>query len=193
MRFFKPGFAVGASFSLALLILASAVSPCLADVLHFHSGKIMRGKVNRVTGDIIEFTEGDVFGNKEHVKRLLLSNRRDMVQTRDKEKLYGEIIYVDKFKIDLQTATGLKKINRLRVTNVVMGTPMEQPGESAWNRSPIQPIMPEAMSPAPTTNPYSAPGMYPPAGSDVSMPMSSMGNPGNDMDEDEDAIPAVDN
>jgi len=190
MRFFKPGFAVGFSFSLALLILASVVSPCLADVLHFHSGKVMRGKVNRVTGDIIEFTEGDVFGNKEHVKRLLLSNRKDMVQTRDKEKLYGEILYVDKFKIDLQTATGLKKINRLRVTNVVMGTPMEQPGASALNGMPIQPNMPNAMT-MDNTAPY--PAVSPSAGPDMGMYSAPPSNQSSDMGEDEDAIPAVDN
>lgn len=176
MRFSRATVALGIRLSLGVILLTAFTGNSLADVLHFHSGKILRGKVSRVTGEIIEFTEGDSFGSKQNVKRLTLSNRCDIVETRKGEKYFGEIVYIDKFKIDMQTGTGMVKINRLRVSNVIMGTPMEQPTESTLNRIPLQ-----------STGTPPAAGNYPLPGSEESNnpPMAVPG-------EDEDAIPAVD-
>jgi hypothetical protein len=107
----------------ALIIPATA----FADVLHFYDGQLLRGDVKRVTGDIIEFKQQGMFGSRENIARLRLSNRHDIVETLTGTRHYGEIFYVDKFKIELKAASGMVHINRLKVKNIVMGTPMQQP------------------------------------------------------------------
>lgn len=194
---FSPRSLVVAGFlgALAITLTHGASNICRADVLHFHSGKVMQGKLSRVTGDLIEFAEGGGFGNLQVVRRLTLSNRRDVVETRKNERYFGEIIYVDKFKVDMQTPTGMVKINRLLVKNVVMGTPMEQPGSPDLKRIPVNPTAPGGMNEnsgmAPTDN--HAVVSYPPVSSatedDADNSASfAKSQPG----EDEDAIPAVD-
>jgi hypothetical protein len=100
---------------------------CLADVLNFHNGKVVHGKLERLTGDIIEFKEAGPFGNRMHVARLKLTNRHDIVAVHGFKRYFGEILYLDRFKLELKTATGLVSLNRLKLSNIILGSPAEQP------------------------------------------------------------------
>ena len=106
-------------------LLAGICVPASADVLHFYNGKTLQGKVSRVTGDIIEF-KPDWF-NSQFIERITLTNRRDIVETRTGKKYFGEIIYIDKFQVELQTAAGRTKLNRLLVKSIVVGSPLQAP------------------------------------------------------------------
>ncbi len=97
-----------------------------ADMIHYVNGKIVKGKLDRVTGDIIEFRETNRFGSAIQVHRIELTNRHDVVMTK-KCNYFGEIVYLDRFKLDLRTATGLVNLNRLKIKNVVLGSPNDQP------------------------------------------------------------------
>src|SRR5438045_3759690 len=103
MRFSRSLVTVSLLGALAITLMQGICNSSRADMLHFYSGKVMQGKLSRVTGDLIEFIEGNGFGDQQVVRRLTLSNRHDVVETRRNEKYFGEIIYVDKFKVDIQT------------------------------------------------------------------------------------------
>lgn len=193
MRFTKSIVATSLLGAFALTLIQGLCAISLADVLHFHNGKLMRGKVGRVTGDLIEFTEGNSFGSQEIIRRLHLSNRHDIVETRRNERFFGEIVYIDKFKVDIQTAAGMVKVNRLLVKNVVMGTPMEQPGTPGLNRIPVNPVMPGSMSENSSMTPRSNQPVvtYPADSSNEDYSQDNTGISKAQAGEDEDAIPAV--
>jgi hypothetical protein len=114
------------AFLTSLLCLGTLLGPALyngacADIIHMYNGKVIHTKIKRVTGEIIEYT-GALTGRSD-VKRIELTSRRDVVETRNGRKYFGEIIYIDKFKVEMQTPTGRTKINRLLVINIVLGTP----------------------------------------------------------------------
>ena len=110
------------SFSLLSLMLLGASQPGWADILHFHNGKVLRGDVHRVTGDLIHFKGG--FGENTSIPRLHLTNRQDVLEMRfGGKKLFGEVVYIDKFQIELKTPTGIRTVNRMLVKNLVFGTP----------------------------------------------------------------------
>lgn len=117
-------FQAGASALLCLALLAGSVPASLADVLHFHNGKVVRSKLHRVTGELVEFKG---LGEKGTVSRLNLTNRRDVVELLGGEKLFGEILHVDKFRLEIMTPAGRRLLHRWKVKNVVMGTPAQQP------------------------------------------------------------------
>src|SRR5689334_22531625 len=80
---------------LGLLLTANSLS--LADIIHFYNGKSTRGKVFNVTGDIIEFRPS--FSRLQTFQRLTLANRYDIVEMRNFQKFFGEVIYADGFSI----------------------------------------------------------------------------------------------
>lgn len=136
----KETLTTGLKAGLIALVLMSLTLPGFADVMHFENGKVVQGKLYRVTGDIIEFRENNGFGNKMQIHRIELTNRRDIVETWGEKRFFGEIVYLDKFKLDLKTQTGMVKLNRLKITNVVVGTPAEQP----VSRTDVMPLAPQA-------------------------------------------------
>jgi hypothetical protein len=181
-KFPKPPQALGLKLGLALALLTVCAPQSWADVMHFMNGKLVQGKLDRVTGDIIEFREKSSLGNKMNVHRIQLTNRHDVVETSRKKRYFGEIVYVDKFKLDLKTASGLVKLNRLKIRNVVIGSPADQPVSNL-----------EVMPLAPQNNPPEMSGT--PAAS-YSNPLMREGQapgawPNRDAWEDQDAIPAV--
>jgi hypothetical protein len=113
--------------SLIVSVLAILPVPCLADVMNFQNGKIVQGKLERLTGDIIEFKETRPFGGNMHVNRIQLTNRHDIVAVHGLKRYFGEIIYLDRFKLELKTATGLVNLSRLSLTDIIMGSPAEEP------------------------------------------------------------------
>jgi hypothetical protein len=131
MRALKPTLFFSLMLGLLLgSIPAQTLLPAWADVVHFSDGQVVRGKLNRVTGDLIDFKRrGEFFllSNQEIIQRIRLTNRHDIVELRNSQKYFGEIVYVDKFKIELKTATGNLKINRLKVTNIILGSPSNTP------------------------------------------------------------------
>ena len=114
------------ALSLAVLMSHGGLA-AWADVLHFYQGAHQRGKIYRVTGELIEFKPEDARGDVSVIRRIRLSDRRDVVEMRDGQKHFGEILYADRFKIDLQTAQGNRKLSRWRVKNLVMGSPSQNP------------------------------------------------------------------
>lgn len=117
----------------ALMIIGAYISlltpASWGDVLHFRDGQVLRGSVERVTGDLVEFRRQGKFSffrNHEVIQRLRLSNRHDVVETRDKKKYFGEVVYVDSFNLELRTAEGGINIARLNIRDVVLGAPVEE-------------------------------------------------------------------
>ncbi len=117
----------GLALALGMLYLLTTPATCLADVLHFQNGKVMRGKLNYATGELLEFHSGGLLGNTQSIPRLHLSNRHDMIKTLARQTYYGEIIYIDSFQVDIKTSSGMLRLNRWKIAEIVMGTPMEQP------------------------------------------------------------------
>lgn len=191
MRFTNVSRTTGMKWALCLMAALMIPGIAFADVLHFYDGKLMRGKLKRVTGDIIEFKQDDIFGSTENLPRLRLSNRHDIIETLTGHKYYGEIFYVDKFKIELKASTGMVHVNRLRVKNIVMGTPMQQPDlpntPGAFSTQPLGPTSYNSQ--------YATPS-YANTQAAVSVPAESsapqLRGAAPDSDEDTDAIPAVD-
>lgn len=168
------GMAIGFKMAMVGGLLALLPASGFADVAHFLSGKSVEGKLYRVTGDFIEFKEGNNYGSKINIHRIQLTNRHDIVEVKSKKCYFGEIVYVDRFKLDLMTATGLVSINRLKISNVVIGSPAQQP----------------------VSNTEAMPGFVAPADDKplVHLPVGNAPMPNNadGTDEDMDAIPAVD-
>jgi hypothetical protein len=113
--------------SLIVSVLALLPVPCLADILHFQNGKIVQGKLERLTGDIIDFKEAGPISGDMRIHRIQLTNRHDIVTVHGLKRYFGEILYLDRFKLELKTATGLISLNRLKLTNIIMGSPAEEP------------------------------------------------------------------
>lgn len=116
-RTFKTAFGLG----LCLSLLTGSLIAADADVIHMHNGKVVRGKIHRVTGDIIEF-KPDLW-NKQNIQRLTMTNRRDVIELIDNSKYFGEILYIDAFRVEVITAIGKVKLNRFLVKNIVLGSP----------------------------------------------------------------------
>src|ERR1700744_4968817 len=110
------------------LLLSSLVpfNQAQADVIHLATGQTVRGKVGRVTGDIIGFQRDtghfSFFTPEESIQRLRLTNRHDVVETRNQETVYGEILYVDRFRVELRTSSGTASIPRINIKNIVLGS-----------------------------------------------------------------------
>ncbi len=178
----KPHQVPGLTLALALVLLTASVPQSWADVMHFMNGKLVQGRLDRVTGDLIEFRENSNFGSKMNIHRIQLTNRHDVVEVSRKKRYFGEIVYLDKFKLDLKTATGLVQLNRLRIRNVVIGSPADQPVSSL----DVMPLAPQNS----TSGMGGAPALH-------SAPLTGNGQttPGawtnRDAWEDQDAIPAV--
>lgn len=132
---------------IALLSMTALPLVSSADVIHLHEGKTVRCTIKRITGDIIEFNQGR-FATQESIQRIRLTNRHDIVETRDNKKFFGEVVYIDKFKIELSTPTGRKRINRLLVRNLVLGTPAELPVSHNAKPAPSSAIQPAVSEPA---------------------------------------------
>ncbi len=160
-------------------LLALLTSTAWADVVHLHNGKVLRGKLSRATGDILEFKTDWL--NRQNIQRLTLTNRRDVIELNSGQKHFGEIIYVDKFQIDMKTATGLVKIPRYKIHNIVLGTPLQQPMndfmESVGQQASSQNAVPKSRM---QDIPVSLPGGMP------TQPNQRL----NLTEEDMDAIPA---
>lgn len=117
----------GLIVSLGIMAMLTIPARVFADVLHFHDGTILRGKLEDAAGDILDFHSGGVFGSTQTIPRLHISNRNDLVETIGHHTYYGEIVYVDSFQVDLKTTSGILKINRWKIRDIVIGTPMQQP------------------------------------------------------------------
>ena len=164
----------------------------LADIVHFANGNKVRGKLDRVTGDIIEFRRSNhFFGDLDYCKRIQLTDRHDVVETTDGKRYFGEIIYLDGFILEIQTTTGAVRLKRMELSSVVMGSP---------SQSPNVPKM-KTVSPQEAGLPPEPPGeIEQPAVRTI--PMTTISNSGNrrystrkpkaSTVDDEDAIPAVD-
>jgi hypothetical protein len=195
MQAFK--FPLGQSVGLALMTALSMGfwAASLADMVHFANGNNVRGKLDRMTGDIIEFRRSTkhLFGNLDYCKRIQLTDRHDVVETRSGQKFFGEIIYVDGFMLEIQTASGAVRINRLTISNVVLGSPLQPPKGPAMNQvSPQQGALPPE---PPTTLGMDEPTVrmnstttYNRSTQAALSQQATLPSPG----EDDDAIPAVD-
>ena len=186
MQVFKSplGRSVALGFSLALCM--GFWSAGLADVVHFANGLSVRGKLDRVTGDIIEFRRSHhFFGNLDYFKRIQLTDRHDVVETREGNRYFGEIIYVDGLKVEVQTATGAVRINRMKITNVVLGSPLKPFEAPNMKQIPVGQDSPEQ----PAVEQPEVRGAY--ATTNISQTKAIQ--PGSPLpSEDEDVIPAVD-
>lgn len=191
MKLFKSRlgqlFGLGLGLAVCSGFYGGFYSLSLADVVHFANGNSVRGKLDRVTGDIIEFRRSKHFyGNLDYFKRIQVTDRHDVVETHDGQKYFGEIIYLDDFLLEIQTASGAVRINRMNLTSVVLGSPVQTPNVPAMNQLPTQQA---GLPPEP-------PGYYsdPDQPSVRTTPMTTISNtrPAKaDPSEDEDAIPAV--
>jgi hypothetical protein len=112
-------------FGLLLGIFLVGSSPSLADVVHFHDGKTLRGRLGNVTGDILEFKPS--FFRTQQFQRLTLSNRNDVIEMRNQKKLFGQIVYADDYTVEIDTSSGRTKINRFLIRNIVVGAPTQPP------------------------------------------------------------------
>lgn len=113
------------SLALGLFVLLSAYS--LADVVHFHNGKVLRGKLSGATGDLFEFKPS--FFRTQSFQRLELTNRHDIIEMRNMQKFFGEIIYANSSVVEIATAAGHTQLNRWLIRNIVLGAPDELPVE----------------------------------------------------------------
>jgi hypothetical protein len=162
-----------AGSALALGLLTQSILPGWSDVIHFRDGQTFRGSLGRITGDIIEFKRQDafpLFGNMETIERLRLTDRRDMVETRNQQKYFGEIIYVDKFKLELRTASGNMGITRLNIRNIVLGSPLEGPNSTFSSITPSDQkgMVPVSYQPKPGSTADTADRPSPESGADDS-------------------------
>ena len=106
-----------------------------ADLVHFANGNNLRGKLDRMTGDIIEFRRSKhFFGNMDYFKRIQLTDRHDVIETRSGQKYFGEVIYMDDLTLEIQTAAGNVRLNRMALTNVVLGSPLQAPHTPGMNQ-----------------------------------------------------------
>jgi hypothetical protein len=119
---------VGAA--LVLLIRLLTTGPVWADMLYFQDGHSVKGKVNRVTGDLIELKSPNARGFSrlwEHapqmVRRNELMNRQDKLETLDKKTYTGEVIYMDSHSLELRTSMGKINVPRYRIKQLVLGEP----------------------------------------------------------------------
>lgn len=180
----------GFGFGLIVALSVGFWATSLADMVHFANGNSVRGKLDRLTGDIIEFKRAKhLFGGSlDYFKRIQLTDRHDVAETRDGHKYFGEIIYLDGFVLEIQTASGAVRLNRMSLTNVVLGSPLQPPKVPAMNQLPIQQGSQSTMS---APEPPVTMGLEQPAVRTEPMTYHSsagMPSPG----EDEDVMPAVD-
>jgi hypothetical protein len=121
-------FVQSLGFGLGLALCLGSLAPALADIVHFANGNNLLGKLDRVTGDIIEFKHSlHFFGSMDYFKRIQLTDRHDVVETRHGKKYYGEIIYLDGLTLEIQTTSGTLRLNRMELAGVVMGSPSDKP------------------------------------------------------------------
>jgi hypothetical protein len=185
MSILKSPWGRGIGFGLSMAVCMGFWATSFADIVHFANGNSVRGKLDRLTGDIIEFRRSKhLFGNLDYFKRIQLTDRHDVVETHDGQKYFGEIIYLDDFMIEIQTGSGSVRINRIRLTNVVLGSPLQAPNVPSMSQVPVRSggMPPEP----PTSSTTEEPSVR-------TVPMTTISHTSQSTsNEDEDAIPAVD-
>ncbi len=128
------------ALSLLLTLGIGFGSASSADLVHFANGNNVRGKLERMTGDIIEFRRSKhFFGSMDFFKRIQLTDRHDVVETHNGQKYFGEIIYMDDLTLEIQTASGNVSLSRLALTNVVLGSPLYTPNTPPMSQVSVQP------------------------------------------------------
>lgn len=142
-------FVQSLGFGLGLTLCLGFLAPALADIVHFANGNNLLGKLDRVTGDIIEFKHSlHFFGSMDYFKRIQLTDRHDVVETRNGKKYYGEIIYLDGLTLEIQTSSGTLRLNRMELAGVVMGSPSDKP--IAPDMRPVTPQDPDFPTESPS-------------------------------------------
>jgi hypothetical protein len=114
-------------FGVVLGLVALSFASALADVVHFHNGKTLRGKLTSVTGELIEFKPS--FFRSQTFTRLTLTNNQDVVEMKNFQKYFGRVIYADNWQVAIVTSSGRMNLNRFLVRNIVLGSPGQPPVE----------------------------------------------------------------
>lgn len=127
MRFWNSSRWLASRLLSCALVSATILNAAaaFADVAHFYNGKTLRGKLGSVSGDIIEFKRG--LFRTQVFTRLMLTNRRDVVEMKDFQKFFGEIIYADGGHVEIMTKDGHTRLNRFLIKNIVLATPGQLP------------------------------------------------------------------
>ena len=89
------------------------------DTVKLYNGQVVEGKLLDLTGELIRFRTAK--GGTTTIKRLEAAGRQDIVQTRGKQVYNGEILYVDPFKLEVETPAGRVRLWRAMVKRVSIG------------------------------------------------------------------------
>ncbi len=119
----------------SLIGIVALTPPGWCDRINLYNGHVIHAKINEIVGDLIVYNAS--VGDSGSVNRLEITNRQDVVRLFNGIKYLGEIIYLDNLKVEIRTPTGRKKVWRLWVKELVLGTPLNQP-ETDYIESPRQ-------------------------------------------------------
>ncbi len=95
--------------------------PLLADTVVTKDGKVLEGKIIHCIGNLVSIKTKD--GIIQLNRDLNKGQARDVIEIgylRSVKKLSGEVKYLDQVALDLDTSTGVIKINRSKVRSITL-------------------------------------------------------------------------
>jgi hypothetical protein len=91
------------------------------DVVNLHNGQAVRGRLLSSPGELIWIR--NELGQETVIRRLEVNTRQDMIVTLDNKIHYGEIEYIDAYKVFLLSPQGKQRIWRLKIKSMMIGAP----------------------------------------------------------------------
>ncbi|MBY0404112.1 MAG: hypothetical protein K2X66_09450 [Cyanobacteria bacterium] len=93
------------------------------DVVNLHNGQVVRGRLLSSPGELIWIR--NELGQETVIRRLEVNTRQDMIVTVDNKIHYGEIEFIDAYKVFLRSPLGKQRIWRLKIKSMMLGAPNE--------------------------------------------------------------------
>lgn len=109
-----------AILGITLALITAFSTPCLADTVNLINGTTLRGKIERITGEIINIETDEGFMK---LTRIQVVNNIDFVKIGffDKKFVTGKVFSANSSNVELKTADGLLQIPRYKVRDMIIG------------------------------------------------------------------------
>lgn len=109
--------------TLFFLIIIILITPnyAAADTVNMINGSVLKGKIVRITSDIVNIKTKEGF---RKFNRVQILNNRDFIETgysKNTQIIAGKVFFATKFIVELHTPEGILKLPRYRVRNIVLG------------------------------------------------------------------------
>jgi hypothetical protein len=106
--------------TLIMTIFVTGTLKASADTINMINGTVLKGKIIRITSDLINIRTKEGF---RKLTRIQVLNNRDFIELSwgHNKIIAGKVFMATKFKIHMYTPEGIVELPRWRIKNIVLG------------------------------------------------------------------------